>query len=148
MRALMTAVAIVPLTAPNPMSRRGFMRAGWASAHPETRSRGGARVSGPLQQGLEVRLGGREAGRVGLLGGVRYEVEERAQAPPVEIGRLAARRRVELGRDVGGRRALGEAEVGQQVAHVRAGRSPDRKSTRLNSSHLVISYAVFCLKKK
>src|SRR5256885_7103955 len=34
----------------------------------------------------------------------------------------------------------------------RAGRrdrcSPDRKSTRLNSSHLVISYAVFCLKKK
>src|SRR5205807_6673467 len=36
--------------------------------------------------------------------------------------------------------------------HVRAGWSPlrlrDRKSTRLNSSHLVISYAVFCLKKK
>src|SRR2546426_6325475 len=33
-----------------------------------------------------------------------------------------------------------------------AGQSPpreiDRKSTRLNSSHLVISYAVFCLKKK
>src|SRR5205807_9885066 len=27
-------------------------------------------------------------------------------------------------------------------------RSEDRKSTRLNSSHLVISYAVFCLKKK
>src|SRR5258705_12135122 len=25
---------------------------------------------------------------------------------------------------------------------------PDRKSTRLNSSHLGISYAVFCLKKK
>src|SRR5688500_19812664 len=31
----------------------------------------------------------------------------------------------------------------------RAGeRREDRKSTRLNSSHLVISYAVFCLKKK
>src|SRR2546426_2403741 len=29
-----------------------------------------------------------------------------------------------------------------------AARSLDRKSTRLNSSHLVISYAVFCLKKK
>src|SRR5256885_6490722 len=28
------------------------------------------------------------------------------------------------------------------------GISIDRKSTRLNSSHLVISYAVFCLKKK
>src|SRR5438132_6902706 len=27
-------------------------------------------------------------------------------------------------------------------------RDPDRKSTRLNSSHTVISYAVFCLKKK
>src|SRR5256885_8943451 len=27
-------------------------------------------------------------------------------------------------------------------------RHEDRKSTRLNSSHLVISYAVFCLKKK
>src|SRR5690349_21916230 len=26
--------------------------------------------------------------------------------------------------------------------------SPDRKSTRLNSSHVEISYAVFCLKKK
>src|SRR2546426_9032399 len=32
----------------------------------------------------------------------------------------------------------------QRSAHERA----DRKSTRLNSSHLVISYAVFCLKKK
>src|SRR5438034_6190564 len=28
------------------------------------------------------------------------------------------------------------------------GRPTDRKSTRLNSSHTVISYAVFCLKKK
>src|SRR5256885_4159490 len=28
------------------------------------------------------------------------------------------------------------------------GSATDRKSTRLNSSHLVISYAVFCLKKK
>src|SRR5256885_11812640 len=30
----------------------------------------------------------------------------------------------------------------------RPGMQLDRKSTRLNSSHLVISYAVFCLKKK
>src|SRR5258705_4094597 len=30
----------------------------------------------------------------------------------------------------------------------RAGRQADRKSTRLNSSHLGISYAVFCLLKK
>src|SRR3989454_4496813 len=33
--------------------------------------------------------------------------------------------------------------------HQKAGNCySDRKSTRLNSSHLVISYAVFCLKKK
>src|SRR6266513_4531627 len=32
--------------------------------------------------------------------------------------------------------------------HHRPGRQPDRKSTRLNSSHVSISYAVFCLKKK
>src|SRR5438045_6179448 len=31
---------------------------------------------------------------------------------------------------------------------VQIGESQDRKSTRLNSSHLGISYAVFCLKKK
>src|SRR3712207_7401444 len=31
---------------------------------------------------------------------------------------------------------------------VRAGTAADRKSTRLNSSHANISYAVFCLKKK
>src|SRR5690242_20909724 len=30
----------------------------------------------------------------------------------------------------------------------RASSAPDRKSTRLNSSHMSISYAVFCLKKK
>src|SRR5256885_13145947 len=42
--------------------------------------------------------------------------------------------------------------VAQPVHAVRApgagGLAQDRKSTRLNSSHLVISYAVFCLKKK
>src|SRR5438132_6821136 len=42
---------------------------------------------------------------------------------------------------------------GQDDGEVRRGRSVsagrrDRKSTRLNSSHTVISYAVFCLKKK
>src|SRR5438034_8098438 len=35
---------------------------------------------------------------------------------------------------------------GREVLQV--GRKRDRKSTRLNSSHTVISYAVFCLKKK
>src|SRR2546426_6823608 len=37
------------------------------------------------------------------------------------------------------------AEVRDEVVIPERG---DRKSTRLNSSHLVISYAVFCLKKK
>src|SRR2546426_2914320 len=32
--------------------------------------------------------------------------------------------------------------------HILFDTTRDRKSTRLNSSHLVISYAVFCLKKK
>src|SRR2546426_12612894 len=43
------------------------------------------------------------------------------------------------------RGALGDAHPGRAAAR---GASGDRKSTRLNSSHLVISYAVFCLKKK
>src|SRR5258708_11724087 len=37
---------------------------------------------------------------------------------------------------------------GLPVAMSMATISPDRKSTRLNSSHQIISYAVFCLKKK
>src|SRR2546426_2969513 len=36
----------------------------------------------------------------------------------------------------------------EQAAAARTALLTDRKSTRLNSSHLVISYAVFCLKKK
>src|SRR5256885_13311580 len=35
-----------------------------------------------------------------------------------------------------------------EISSPLAARRQDRKSTRLNSSHLVISYAVFCLKKK
>src|SRR5256885_10275462 len=34
------------------------------------------------------------------------------------------------------------------VSLIQSDNLQDRKSTRLNSSHLVISYAVFCLKKK
>src|SRR5688572_32731197 len=41
------------------------------------------------------------------------------------------------------------ARVGRHPAPARAARERrDRKSTRLNSSHSQISYAVFCLKKK
>src|SRR5256885_13223451 len=38
--------------------------------------------------------------------------------------------------------------AGQAFSCQRYSACRDRKSTRLNSSHLVISYAVFCLKKK
>src|SRR5256885_8304532 len=43
-----------------------------------------------------------------------------------------------------------DARMAQNVlgAQRRGTENSDRKSTRLNSSHLVISYAVFCLKKK
>src|SRR5438034_5296539 len=53
------------------------------------------------------------------------------------------------------RAALGQHErrlEGELLDRLAAGLGPgvqgDRKSTRLNSSHTVISYAVFCLKKK
>src|SRR5437773_5045051 len=39
-------------------------------------------------------------------------------------------------------------EWGRSVAALTASTPGDRKSTRLNSSHITISYAVFCLKKK
>src|SRR5438132_7020677 len=47
-------------------------------------------------------------------------------------------------------RPLAEAEGKKQPAPAghHLGGVADRKSTRLNSSHTVISYAVFCLKKK
>src|SRR5256885_2986614 len=46
-------------------------------------------------------------------------------------------------RTVSSRSSTGRSRIGST-----AGDFGDRKSTRLNSSHLVISYAVFCLKKK
>src|SRR5215211_7558835 len=63
-----------------------------------------------------------------------------------------AEKMITLGRrgDLAARRQalayLGSQEI---VHHLFAEVAPrDRKSTRLNSSHTVISYAVFCLKKK
>src|SRR2546426_5381981 len=47
-----------------------------------------------------------------------------------------------------GRRGVAARAARRALAQRRAGADGDRKSTRLNSSHLVISYAVFCLKKK
>src|SRR5256885_9846601 len=47
----------------------------------------------------------------------------------------------------GGRQSSSRRALSESIARLPVKRR-DRKSTRLNSSHLVISYAVFCLKKK
>src|SRR5690606_41003888 len=70
-----------------------------------------------------------EAERMDELGGVEGLVAHGAPAEPHH----------QAGAD--------EAEVGQED-HVEVDLVADRKSTRLNSSHVKISYAVFCLKKK
>src|SRR3712207_8721259 len=70
-------------------------------------------------------------------------------------GDVAAQRRVGLHEvedlaevlDAGRRQRLDR--TGRNAVHAHAlGAERDRKSTRLNSSHANISYAVFCLKKK
>src|SRR3712207_9590580 len=57
-------------------------------------------------------------------------------------GRTVAAAERLIGRD--DRRVHGPVDLGAGPDHA----IPDRKSTRLNSSHANISYAVFCLKKK
>src|SRR5256885_16170978 len=57
-----------------------------------------------------------------------------------QVGGVVADQLERVAHAVGGRRARGYGAVVRALG--------DRKSTRLNSSHLVISYAVFCLKKK
>src|SRR3712207_8165367 len=50
-----------------------------------------------------------------------------------------------------GQQRLAQVAIVKQKKHTgawRPGEKADRKSTRLNSSHANISYAVFCLKKK
>src|SRR5688572_31880903 len=48
----------------------------------------------------------------------------------------------------GGRLRTAPPDPGSPLGGAPAGMGEDRKSTRLNSSHSQISYAVFCLKKK
>src|SRR5437773_7794005 len=59
----------------------------------------------------------------------------------LHVGECLARRRRHVVRD---RRALANVPPAARKALANI----DRKSTRLNSSHITISYAVFCLKKK
>src|SRR5256885_3306615 len=65
--------------------------------------------------------------------------------------RLSSGLRVNSAKDDAAGLAIAErmnAQVRGMNVAVRNANDGDRKSTRLNSSHLVISYAVFCLKKK
>src|SRR5687768_18274799 len=68
--------------------------------------------------------------------------------PRVEVGELLVVKLCDLD-DTQGRRRR-EREQGQHAERDdgQPERAQDRKSTRLNSSHGYISYAVFCLKKK
>src|SRR5256885_12085508 len=76
-------------------------------------------------------------------------VGQRRQQAGHGIGRGAGPVLVERVRDIGHHRPHGDhVQVGEQHADLDVVAMGDRKSTRLNSSHLVISYAVFCLKKK
>src|SRR5439155_6159429 len=91
------------------------------------------------------------------------EVSQRVQPDPVVAAlvtsyakRLAQDLDVVVGRTAvaleahSGKLTTEETNLGDFVADVMRERlqSEDRKSTRLNSSHVAISYAVFCLKKK
>src|SRR5207248_8879328 len=72
--------------------------------------------------------------------------EDRAAAPlaPLSEGRRPRPLRRHLRRDQLLLAARGLDSRGEELRQP----LPDRKSTRLNSSHRTISYAVFCLKKK
>src|SRR5690606_40424415 len=61
-----------------------------------------------------------------------------SQCSPCDITLIAHRQKKSIYRGVKPGRDMGKE----------AGSGKDRKSTRLNSSHVKISYAVFCLKKK
>src|SRR5256885_12086543 len=65
-----------------------------------------------------------------------------------EIGLDARRVAVHEQADRPRRGQYGGLRVAESVDLAEGDDVVDRKSTRLNSSHLVISYAVFCLKKK
>src|SRR3989454_7187499 len=87
-------------------------------------------VSGPLIRGSGVNYDVRRAEPYSSYGDFDFVV-------PVETeGDCYARYRVRM------------VEFRQSIRIIRQALDGDRKSTRLNSSHLVISYAVFCLKKK
>src|SRR5256885_5177693 len=83
----------------------------------------------PLHDGAVLVRGDRIIGAGGVLPLTQFKVTDKS---------LGTRHRA----------ALGLSEETDATVLVVSEETSDRKSTRLNSSHLVISYAVFCLKKK
>src|SRR5207248_7077790 len=82
--------------------------------------------------------------------GLRHTLRRREPGGPRRQAEVA-RRRVRWDRFPGiGRGKYGDEMGWRRVDHGDVARAAvqDRKSTRLNSSHRTISYAVFCLKKK
>src|SRR2546426_5205800 len=71
-----------------------------------------------------------------------------AHHPEIAVGILVAGVGREVVAGILAEIRLHEARVVVPQGGQATRRQGDRKSTRLNSSHLVISYAVFCLKKK
>src|SRR5207249_5862784 len=88
-------------------------------------------ISGPLQERRAPSQPGSESSEQNVVAAVHAAVANRV----LERERNRRARRVAELVDVDGDLVQGQADQ-------------DRKSTRLNSSHVSISYAVFCLKKK
>src|SRR5690606_39437612 len=95
-------------------------------------------------------------GRMGQLLATQH-----SQGMDILVAQLVLAALAPVGDDADGASPHTQGEVGEQVAPLIIGGGPgvhdagdggerleDRKSTRLNSSHVKISYAVFCLKKK
>src|SRR5690625_3013567 len=78
-------------------------------------------------------------------GAFRTRIQEALSPLGVELASL------QFGLDIKKHAVQGELRPLENVKNIIAvasGKGGDRKSTRLNSSHVAISYAVFCLKKK
>src|SRR5262245_65319261 len=85
----------------------------------------------PTRRSSDLAVGGDVDGVAEMAEEPGGEIERSERGPRAALARLGAKRRV-------------GAEQGAAVVGLP---EQDRKSTRLNSSHLGISYAVFCLKK-
>src|SRR2546426_7754090 len=80
--------------------------------------------------------------------GLAVRAEHRLQSVPDLVEGAVGPSAIEHRRDHIAVVQGGLAQGFEPLRHQRGVALRDRKSTRLNSSHLVISYAVFCLKKK